>query len=103
MPRAPGPHRPRRALGQHFLTDVNILDRIVAALDPVPGDLVLEIGPGQGTLTARLLAAGLRVVAIEKDAALARDCRLRIADCGLGIGDWGLSGIPGRLSMTTFV
>jgi 16S rRNA (adenine1518-N6/adenine1519-N6)-dimethyltransferase len=80
----PRPPRPRKALGQHFLSDVRILDRIVAALDPAPGELVLEIGPGPGTLTARLLAAGLRVVAIEKDAALARDCGLRIAGCGLG-------------------
>ncbi len=83
MTERPRPRRPRKALGQHFLSDVRILDRIVAALDPVAGELVLEIGPGPGTLTARLLAAGLRVVAIEKDAALARDCGLRIADCGL--------------------
>jgi len=79
----PRPARPHKALGQHFLTDVRILDRIVGALDPVAGELVLEIGSGPGTLTARLLAAGLRVVAIEKDRALARDCGLRIADCGL--------------------
>ena len=83
MTERPRPPRPRKALGQHFLSDVRILDRIVAALDPAPGELVLEIGPGPGTLTARLLAAGLRVVAIEKDAALARDCGLWIADCGL--------------------
>jgi len=79
-PRRP---RPRKALGQHFLADVHLLDRIVAALDPAPGDLVLEIGPGPGTLTARLLAAGLRVVAIEKDAALARECAVRNAECGI--------------------
>jgi len=77
-PRRP---RPRKALGQHFLADVNILDRIVAALDPAAGDLVLEIGPGPGTLTARLLAAGLRVVAIEKDRALVRECAMRNAEC----------------------
>ena len=76
-PRRP---RPRKALGQHFLSDVRILDRIVAALDPAPGELVLEIGPGPGTLTARLLAAGLRVVAIEKDRRLARECEVRNAE-----------------------
>jgi 16S rRNA (adenine1518-N6/adenine1519-N6)-dimethyltransferase len=78
------PPRPRKALGQHFLADVNLLDRIVAALDPVPGELVLEIGPGPGTLTARLLAAGMRVVAIEKDGRLARELGTWNAERGTG-------------------
>ena len=69
--------RPKKSLGQHFLSDPNILDRIVAALDPAPGDVVLEIGPGTGTLTERLLAAGLRVVAIEKDRGLAKALEAR--------------------------
>ena len=60
-----------RRLGQHFLTDSKILDRIADALDPVPGETVLEIGPGQGTLTEALLRRGLRVIAIEKDRSLA--------------------------------
>jgi 16S rRNA (adenine1518-N6/adenine1519-N6)-dimethyltransferase len=62
---------PARRLGQHFLTDRNLLRRIVDALEPAPGDVVLEIGPGKGSLTAELLARGVRVVAIEKDARLA--------------------------------
>ncbi|MGH7521471.1 MAG: ribosomal RNA small subunit methyltransferase A, partial [Gemmatimonadales bacterium] len=61
---------PRR-LGQHFLSEPAILARIADALDPRPGELVLEIGPGRGTLTQELLARGLRVVAIEKDRGLA--------------------------------
>lgn len=65
---------PRR-LGQHFLKDPRVLDRIVDALDPIPGETVLEIGPGPGTLTAALLARGLRVIAIEKDRALAAGLR----------------------------
>jgi 16S rRNA (adenine1518-N6/adenine1519-N6)-dimethyltransferase len=60
-----------RRLGQHFLNDPRILGRIVDALDPVPGETVLEIGPGRGSLTEVLLARGLNVVAIEKDRALA--------------------------------
>jgi 16S rRNA (adenine1518-N6/adenine1519-N6)-dimethyltransferase len=60
-----------RRLGQHFLTDRNLLRRIVDALEPAPGDVVLEIGPGKGSLTAELLARGVRVVAIEKDERLA--------------------------------
>jgi 16S rRNA (adenine1518-N6/adenine1519-N6)-dimethyltransferase len=57
---------PRR-LGQHFLRDPAILDRIVDALDPRPDDIVLEIGPGEGTLTRRLAPRVGRVLAIEKD------------------------------------
>lgn len=60
-----------RRLGQHFLHDPKILGRIVDALDPIPGETVLEIGPGKGSLTEVLLARGLKVVAIEKDRALA--------------------------------
>ena len=60
-----------RRLGQHFLNDPRILGRIVDALDPVPGETVLEIGPGKGSLTEALLARGLNVVAIEKDRELA--------------------------------
>ena len=61
---------PRR-LGQHFLSDPAILDRIVNAIDPQPEDLVLEIGPGTGTLTRRLAPRVGHVVAIERDRRLA--------------------------------
>lgn len=60
-----------RRLGQHFLYDPGILDRIVDALDPQSSDAVLEIGPGEGTLTGRLLPRVATVVALERDAALA--------------------------------
>ena len=62
-----------RRLGQHFLFDPAILDRIVDALDPRDEDDVVEIGPGKGTLTRRLAPRVRAVVAIEKDAALARE------------------------------
>jgi 16S rRNA (adenine1518-N6/adenine1519-N6)-dimethyltransferase len=75
--------RPRRSLGQHFLSDENILRRIVAALEPTPGDVVLEIGPGQGTLTRELLGRDLRVIAIEKDRRLAHECGMRNAERGV--------------------
>ena len=80
MAGAPRP-RPRRSLGQHFLSDDNILRRIVEALEPTAGDVVLEIGPGQGTLTRELLGRGMRVIAIEKDRRLAE--QMRIGDVGL--------------------
>ncbi|HZH79729.1 MAG TPA: 16S rRNA (adenine(1518)-N(6)/adenine(1519)-N(6))-dimethyltransferase RsmA [Gemmatimonadales bacterium] len=75
--------KPTSRLGQHFLTDRNILGRIVDALDPAPGEVVLEIGPGKGSLTELLAPRVRSVIAIEKDRRLAADCRLRIADCGL--------------------
>lgn len=59
-----------RSLGQNFLHDGNQLRRIVALAGLRPGDRVLEIGPGLGPLTGHLLAAGARVLAIEKDARL---------------------------------
>lgn len=58
-------------LGQHFLTDDSVLTRIAAAAAEGSDDLVIEIGPGQGALTRRLLSAARRVAAIELDVALA--------------------------------
>ena len=60
-----------RRLGQHFLSDRSILNRIVDALAPAPRDVVIEIGPGKGDLTRELLARGVTVIAIEKDRRLA--------------------------------
>lgn len=59
--------RAKRSLGQNFLRSQAALDAIVAAGDILPGDLVLEIGPGEGALTRELLNAGAHVVAVEKD------------------------------------
>jgi 16S rRNA (adenine1518-N6/adenine1519-N6)-dimethyltransferase len=59
--------RPRRALGQHFLVDPNLVRKVVAAAEVRPGDRVLEIGAGAGTLTRALAAAGARVLAYEVD------------------------------------
>lgn len=59
--------RARKALGQHFLNDPGLLAKIAAASHASPEDVVLEIGPGPGGLTAALLATGATVVAIERD------------------------------------
>jgi 16S rRNA (adenine1518-N6/adenine1519-N6)-dimethyltransferase len=76
-----------KALGQNFLFDGQLLDRIAR----VPGDLtgaeVLEIGPGPGGLTRALLAAGAKVVAIERD----RRCMAPLAELG--------DAYPGRLQV----
>jgi 16S rRNA (adenine1518-N6/adenine1519-N6)-dimethyltransferase len=65
--------RPRKRFGQHFLTDRHWLERIVAAIDPLPGDAMLEIGPGTGLLTAELIPVvrPLHVVEIDRDLAAA--------------------------------
>jgi len=63
--------RPRKALSQNFLTDGEVLDQIVAAAAVEPGDRIVEVGPGLGVLTRRLLAAGATVLAVELDARLA--------------------------------
>ena len=75
-----GPSRagPRKALGQHFLTDTRILNRILAAAELVPEDQVLEIGPGRGVLTRRLVERVGRVVAVEMDRELAADLPSRL-------------------------
>jgi 16S rRNA (adenine1518-N6/adenine1519-N6)-dimethyltransferase len=63
--------RPKKALGQHFLVDENILGVIGRLAELAPGDVVLEIGPGLGVLTRYLAARVARVHAVELDASLA--------------------------------
>ncbi len=59
--------RAKKSWGQNFLGDEAILDDIARLAAPRPGDLVVELGAGLGHLTARLLARGARVVAVERD------------------------------------
>ncbi|MGH7815915.1 MAG: 16S rRNA (adenine(1518)-N(6)/adenine(1519)-N(6))-dimethyltransferase RsmA [Candidatus Binatia bacterium] len=61
----------RKRFGQHFLHDPAVLRRIIDAIDPAPGDKVVEIGPGQGALTRALLERLDRLTAIEIDRDLA--------------------------------
>jgi len=65
-------HRPRKRFGQHFLTDHSILNRIVSALGPKPGQQILEIGPGLGALTNVLLEKVSRLTVVELDRDLAQ-------------------------------
>lgn len=57
----------RKSLGQHFLHDAQVIDRIVAAVAPSPGESILEIGPGDGAITLPVLAAVGRLTAVEQD------------------------------------
>lgn len=59
--------RPKKALGQHFLTDESIAERIAATLDDYKGLPVMEVGPGMGVLTKYLIAAGHDVKVAEID------------------------------------
>jgi 16S rRNA (adenine1518-N6/adenine1519-N6)-dimethyltransferase len=63
--------RPTKQLGQNFVIDPNTIRRIVAAARLRPDDVVVEVGPGLGSLTLGLLHAAARVVAVELDPALA--------------------------------
>ena len=64
-------HRPRRRFGQNFLQDSRVVDQIVQAVDPQPGQSVVEIGPGKGVITGPLLArlGALDVVELDRDLA----------------------------------
>ncbi len=68
----------RQALGQHFLINPGVLHKIVAAIDPGPGDVIVEIGAGKGALTAALAGKAGRVVAVEKDERLIPGLRERM-------------------------
>ncbi|HEU4460397.1 MAG TPA: 16S rRNA (adenine(1518)-N(6)/adenine(1519)-N(6))-dimethyltransferase RsmA [Methylibium sp.] len=70
-------HVPRKRFGQHFLTDAGVLDRIVDAIDPRPGEALVEIGPGLGALTVPLLERCERLTVIELDRNLAARLRRR--------------------------
>jgi 16S rRNA (adenine1518-N6/adenine1519-N6)-dimethyltransferase len=70
-------HRPNRGLGQNYLIDANILDIIAKTADIKPTDALLEIGPGLGALTERLLPQSNHVVAIEKDPTMVAHLKTR--------------------------
>ncbi len=71
--------RPSKRLGQNFVVDPGTVRRIVALAEIGPGDVVLEVGPGFGSLTLGLLAAAGRVVTVEVDPALAAELPRTVA------------------------
>jgi 16S rRNA (adenine1518-N6/adenine1519-N6)-dimethyltransferase len=70
-------HAPRKRFGQHFLTDVSVLEAIADAVGPRPGERVVEIGPGLGALTERLLDRTDSLDAVEIDRDLVARLRRR--------------------------
>jgi 16S rRNA (adenine1518-N6/adenine1519-N6)-dimethyltransferase len=98
----------RQKLGQHFLIQGSILERIAVAVCPQRAELVVEIGPGRGALTEKLLKRAERVVAVELDTYLvdhlrqkfAGELRLEIihADAiATDLAQWGRAPIAGNL------
>lgn len=94
---------PRR-LGQHFLASDSILNRIAEAVCPKREPLVVEIGPGKGALTAKLLERAERVVAVELDAELASGLRgtprldvIQADVLDVDLGRWSGAPIAGNL------
>lgn len=89
----------KKSLGQHWLNDSNILDEIVGTADLSLNDHVLEIGPGHGSLTRKLLASGAKLTAVEKDERLASQLAINITNPKLDLqsGDileFNLSNLP---------
>ena len=72
--------QPRKSLGQHFLVDPRIANRIVSAAEPTHSDTVLEVGPGTGILTRRLVERSGSVVAVELDERLASELPGRLGE-----------------------
>ena len=72
--------RPTKQLGQNFVVDAGTVRRIVSRAGVGPDDVVVEVGPGLGSLTLALLDAGARVVAVEIDPVLAAQLPLTVAE-----------------------
>ena len=97
-------HQARKRFGQHFLSDLSVVDAIVHAIDPQASDAVVEIGPGLSALTQPLLERLDRLVAVELDRDLAERLRnawpsdrLRVVEAdALGV-DFGTLQAPGQL------
>jgi 16S rRNA (adenine1518-N6/adenine1519-N6)-dimethyltransferase len=79
-------HRPRKRFGQHFLKDFDVVQRIVAAIDPHDDEHIVEIGPGMGVLTEKLLPLVAKLDAVELD----RDLIPKLQATYLPLGDFAI-------------
>ena len=75
----------KRRFGQNFLIDKNVVSRILDAVQPKSDETIIEIGPGRGALTERLVETGARVVAIEFDRDLIPQLREQFADVRISL------------------
>ncbi|MFN4242163.1 MAG: 16S rRNA (adenine(1518)-N(6)/adenine(1519)-N(6))-dimethyltransferase RsmA [Tepidisphaerales bacterium] len=90
---------PKHRFGQNFMIDGNLVRRIAAAGELSPSDLVVEVGPGTGTLTEVLLESGAEVLAVEIDRQLAELLRQRVPGGGTGPGAGDNGARAGRLRL----
>ncbi len=74
---------PSKKLGQNFLVDANFLDWLLRAVNPQPGQRILEVGPGFGVMTSRMLDAGADLTAIEFDRKIAEWIKSNLVPKGL--------------------
>src|SRR5436309_2150005 len=72
--------RPKKKWGQNFLRNRGAVERIVAAVEPRDGELIVEIGPGEGVLTEKLALLPNEVTAVEIDPELAEALRSRFGE-----------------------
>ena len=72
--------RPKKKWGQNFLRNRGAVEKIVAAVDAAPDEIVVEIGPGEGVLTEKLVALPNRVIAVEIDPELEAKLRAKFGD-----------------------
>jgi 16S rRNA (adenine1518-N6/adenine1519-N6)-dimethyltransferase len=98
---ASGPHIARKRFGQHFLVDDGLIHSIVRAIEPRPGDALVEIGPGLGALTQPVLERSGALTVIELDRDLAKRWRERqgitvVEADVLGVSFAGLAQAAGR-------
>ena len=70
--------KPKKSLGQNFLENKEIIDKIIKASDLKSDDVVLEVGPGKGILTQELIRQAGKVIAIELDSELSKLLLTRI-------------------------
>ena len=75
--------RPKKWLGQHFLVDAGVTERIISSAGFQPSDVVLEIGPGQGALTLPLSRTVSHILAVEKDLRFTEFLRKKISRLGI--------------------
>ncbi len=72
--------KPKKRFGQNFLQDENILNKILREINPQPNDEIIEIGPGYGALTQKLLSATKNLIAVEIDNELAKELKHNFPD-----------------------
>lgn len=76
-------NKPKKRFGQNFLHDENILNKIVREINPQPDDAIIEIGPGYGALTQKLISATEKLIAIEIDNELAEELKSKFPNLQL--------------------